>query len=489
MMHSFYLLVPILISIVGAICLHFIKIKQEKLKKILSFSLVLLTSIFSLLLVFFPPANSINLIRFSNELQVFFKFDGLGRLFALMVSILWPFAYAYALAYMKHEDRKEEYYTFYIICFGIVLGICYAGNLITMYFFYELLTLITLPLISHQNTKEAKRAGRLYLYVSLFGSAMAFIGLVILQTTTHSTDFVKGGLLDMTTMGEKKHLLWIAYLLTFFGFGVKAAIVPFHFWLPRAGVAPTPTTALLHAVAVVKAGAFAIMRSVYYNFGCDFLKGSYAQTIMMIVVILTIVYNSSMAVKQLHLKRRLAYSTAANISYILLGVSLMSEAGLEAAWLHMYFHSFSKIALFFAVGFFMEKANIVYLDDLNGIYKRMPWTMAFFLLAGFSLIGIPGFSGFISKWYLATAAIETHQGLAYVGIAALLLSAMLTAIYIITILIHAYAYPPIKSQDKIKESDWGFMIPIATFSILSFVLGLFGNPLIQFLFNLLNEVI
>lgn len=489
MLHPLFFLLPLLSSICGPLILYFIKIKNEKLKSKLSFVLVLLTSFFSLLLILLPPDKPLYLIKFSSDLQVYFQLDGLGRLFALMVSVLWPFAYAYALSYLKDSARKEEYFVFYVITFGIVLGICFAGNLITMYFFYELLTLLTLPLISFYDTKESKRAGRLYLYVSLFGSAMAFSGLVILQATTHTTDFIDGGIVQIAAMPDQKNLLLIAYLLTFFGFGVKAAIFPLHFWLPRAGVAPTPTTALLHAVAVVKSGAFAIMRSAYYNFGTEFLSHTYVQTLMCIISIVTIVYGSAMAVKQLHLKRRLAYSTCANISYILLGVSMLSKAGLQAAVLHMYFHSFAKIALFFATGAFMEKNNVVFLDDLNGIGKKMPLTTISFLLAGLSLIGIPCFAGFLSKWYLAVSCIESKQVLSYIGIAALLISALLTAIYILSVIIHAYAYPPKDSLVTVRENELGLFVPTLTFSLLTLVLGLFGNSFIQILLNILEGVI
>lgn len=222
------------------------------------------------------------------------------------------------------------------------------------------------------------------------------------------------------------------------GFGVKAAVFPLHGWLPKASVAPTPVTALLHAVAVVKAGAFAVIRLTYYSYGTDFLKGTWAQYAVMAIVIFTILFGSSAALKQVHFKRRLAYSTVANLSYILFGVTLMTPIGLEAGVLHMLFHSIIKIGAFFAAGAVLHSTKREYISELDGLGKKMPITFGTFTVFALALTGIPLFNGFVSKWALASAAIQSGDTLSFIGIIVLLISALLTAIYMLNISVRAF---------------------------------------------------
>ena len=227
----------------------------------------------------------------------------MGMVFAGLVSALWPFATLYAFEYMTKEEHEKIFFLLYTMTYGITLGIALSANLLTMYFFYELLTLVTVPLVMHTLTREAILASRKYLYYSLGGAAFAFIGLIMIIIYGTTTDFILGGVLDLTKIGGRTNVLLFVYVMAFLGFGVKAAVFPFNSWLPQAGVAPTPVTALLHAVAVVKSGAFAIIRLTYYSFGVDFLKGTWAQTTVMLVVMFTIVYGCSRAVKETHLKK------------------------------------------------------------------------------------------------------------------------------------------------------------------------------------------
>ena len=227
----------------------------------------------------------------------------MSMVFAGLVSALWPFATLYAFEYMTKEEHEKIFFLFYTMTYGITLGIALSANLLTMYFFYELLTLVTVPLVMHTLTREAILASRKYLYYSLGGAAFAFIGLIMIIIYGTTTDFILGGVLDLTKIGGRTNVLLFVYVMAFLGFGVKAAVFPFNSWLPQAGVAPTPVTALLHAVAVVKSGAFAIIRLTYYSFGVDFLKGTWAQTTVMLVVMFTIVYGCSRAVKETHLKK------------------------------------------------------------------------------------------------------------------------------------------------------------------------------------------
>ena len=278
-------------------------------------------------------------------------------------------------------------------------------------------------------------------------------------------------------------ILLLIYIFAFMGFGVKAAICPFNSWLPDAGVAPTPVTALLHAVAVVKSGAFGIMRLTYYSFGTEFLRGTWAQDVVMAIVIFTIVYGCSRAVKETHLKRRLAFSTVSNLSYILFGVVIMTPLGFVGALSHMIFHAFMKITSFFCAGSIMHQTEKHYVHELDGLGYRMPWIYTIFTVSAFGLMGVPGLAGFVSKWNLAEAAVESGNKVAYLGVAALLVSALLTAIYMLTIVVRGFF--PGKDFDygtveEYTDPNWKMLLPLTLFVIMIIVFGIKSEPLVDF---------
>ena len=374
--------------------------------------IALANSLVLLWLVFSASGEGVVLFRLYGELKVMFRLDGMGRVFAGLIGVLWPLAVLYAFEYMKEERRKAAFFAYYLMTYGITAGIALAGNLMTLYLFYELLTLATFPLVLFPLTREAARASRKYLYYSIGGAAFAFLGLVFVLyfSSTGNTAFSAGGMLDLEAAGQHKDLLLFIYLLAFYGFGVKAVVFPCHKWLPPATVAPTPVTALLHAVAVVKSGAFAILRLTYYSFGAGFLKDTWAQWVVMAAAMMTIAYGSTMAAKEAHWKRRLAYSTVSNLSYILLGASMMSPLGLAAALSHMVFHAFMKICAFFCAGAVMHQTGKTHVYELDGLGRRMPVTFGCLTVASLSLTGIPLFAGFISKWNIARAAFTCGMG-------------------------------------------------------------------------------
>ena len=364
---------------------------------------------------------------------------------------------------MEHDKRQDNFFLFYTITYGITLGVAFSEDLLTMYFFYELLTLSTMPLVLHTMTREAVLAARKYLYYSLGGAAFAFIGLIFIISYGTTANFHLGGVLDLAKVGDKADVLLLIYVIAFFGFGVKAAICPFNSWLPQAGVAPTPVTALLHAVAIVKAGAFAIIRITHYSFGTDFLKGSWAQTVVMTVAIITIFYGSSRAIKETHIKRRLAYSTVSNLSYILFGAVIMTPMGLAAALTHMIFHGVMKITAFFCAGSIMHQSGKNYVYELNGLGRKMPFVFGVLTISSLGLMGVPGMAGFISKWRLAYAAVESENLLALAGVAVLLISALLTAIYMLTMVMRGFF--PVKGDEenmseKIQDPGWQMKLPL-----------------------------
>ncbi|MCR5502146.1 MAG: proton-conducting membrane transporter [Lachnospiraceae bacterium] len=499
-MSSLWYAILILIPVIGGLLVMRIPFKSRNAMCIYVEVVTVLTSVLSFALMLNRPKQALHVLTFVGKFSIDFSMDGMGMVFAALISFLWPLATLYAFDYMKHEVtenscREATFFAFYVVTFGVTLGIANAGNLLTMYVFYEMLTLVTVPLIIFSLSREATLATRTYLYYSLGGAGFGFITLVFLGNYGDSLDFVRGGILDYDSVKQlvyvsqstisgaastaSANLLRFIYLFGFFGFGVKAAVCPLNSWLPKAGVAPTPVTALLHAVAVVKSGAFAILRITYYSFGTELLKESFAQFVPMIIVIFTIIYGCSQAVRERHIKRRLAYSTISNLSYILFGALIMTPAGLVGALSHMLFHGVMKICSFFCAGAVITGTGKEYVYELDGLGKKMPVTFAAFTVSSFALMGVPGLCGFISKWNLAKAAVLSDQPLAFAGVGALLISALLTAIYMLQIVIRAYfphqGFRP-ATVEKFHDPGWKMLVPFAIFMILMTGFGLFSSP-------------
>jgi len=449
---------------------------------------VLLTSgmvIASVLSTWFDGADAtaFHILRMSKKLVLAFRLDGASMLFGMLIAVLWPLTTLYAFSYMEHEGHENKFFAFFIMTYGTVAGIAFSANMLTMYLCYELMTLATLPLVMHEMDGKARSAGQKYILYSMTGAAMIFVALIFLLEFGVSLDFVYGGILDPSLIPGREPALLVVFVLGFFGFGVKAAIFPFHRWLPAASVAPTPVTALLHAVAVVKSGAFAVMRLIYFLFGTSFLFGTWAQYLVMLAAAVTIVFGSVSALRMPHLKRRLAYSTISNLSYILLSFAIMTPAGLLGGFLHMLFHAVSKITLFFCAGSILHHGHLEYSADMEGLHKKMPITCAVFLIAGLALMGVPPFGGFLSKWTIATAATGLGVWPGYVGAAALIVSAVLTALYMLTPVIRFY-FPLNQApalSENVHEADWQMTVPLVGLTLLLTVLSLGSGTVVEFL--------
>ena len=486
-----WMLAAILLPMLGGAGLLLLKKKQAGTAKLLALALTCATSILVWALILTGSTETFRLASFTDGLIVAYRLDGLGRFFAGILATLWPVTVLYALSYMEHEPRQIAFFSFFTMSYAASLGVAMSSNLFTLYFNYELLTLATMPLVLHPMTRAASKATRTYLFFSLGGAAFAFASMIFLIANGADGSFTLGGLLTGHPYGPE--ITRIFYVLGFFGFGVKAAVFPLHVWLPRAAVAPTPVTALLHAVAVVKAGAFAVIRLTWFCFGTDLLAGTWAQWVPMLFIIFTILYGSVMAVKCPHWKRRLAYSTVANLSYVLFGALLMTSAGLAAGLLHMAAHACIKILAFFCAGAVLHRTGREYNVELDGLGRKMPLTFACFTVSALALTGIPPFNGFVSKWYLLTASAEAGTTLAYAGAAALLISALLTAIYMFTVVSRAW-FPrrdgpagPILPRDAAPrralparcEADWRMNLPDVLLALATLAAGLFSQPIID----------
>lgn len=482
-MSEYWILATIFLPIIGGVLTPLLPFKNRKVMMWYLEAIVLITSALVWKLLLNGTTEVFHIIHFVEDLSISFKIDGMSMVFAGLVSLLWPLAVLYSFEYMEHEEREKIFFMFYGITYGITLGIAFASDLLSMYFFYELLTLSTVPLVLHTLKREAVLAARKYLYYSIGGAAFAMIGLVFVLIYGVTCEFQMGGVLNMALIGDKKDLLLWVYLLAFMGFGVKAAIWPLSSWLPDAGVAPTPVTALLHAVAVVKAGVFAMIRLTYYSFGTSFLRGTWVQNVVMGFAMFTIIYGCSMALKETHIKRRLAWSTVSNLSYVIFGISIMTPFGLVGALCHLVCHAVMKINAFFCAGAFMQRTGKSHIYEMDGMGRKMSVVFGCFTVSALGLMGVPGLAGFISKWNLAGAAVDSMNVQAYFGIACLLISALLTALYMMNAVIRAFF--PKRGFDHgklsgVTDPGWKMCLPLLVFSASILMLGIFSGPLVQF---------
>lgn len=477
---SFYLLIPVLLPIISGLLIVLFPIREKKTRNILTFGISILNLLSVLFLFSSSEGLHIEILRITDSFTLELGPDRLGMIFASLVSVLWPFSLLYGYEYMENEERQNTFFGFFMMSLGAVIGIAFSSDMFSMYIFYEMLTLFTYPLVTHAQTKEAHKAGRKYLTYMLGGAGFGLLGLIVVSNRVGSLSFTYGGLFGSQS---PDNLILFIFVMIFMGFGVKAAIMPFGKWLIYAAVAPTPVTALLHAVAVVKAGAFACIRLIYYIFGASFLSGTWAQSVTIIICSFTILYGSCMAVKETHIKRRLAYSTISNLSYILLAACFMSDTGIVAALAHLVAHAVTKIGLFFCVGSIMHVTGKTYVSEIGGFGKKMKWIFGFFSLASLSLVGIPQFIGFVSKYRIIVSALELNNYLGYIGAGVILLSALLTAIYLFNIVIIAYF--PTKADlggrklDNCHDPGWKMLLPIGFSAVMTIGLGFVWEPLLK----------
>ncbi|MEA5445515.1 proton-conducting transporter membrane subunit [Gammaproteobacteria bacterium AB-CW1] len=398
--------------------------------------------------------------------------DALSMMLSSLSAILWLLTTIYAIAYLEDSPNRARFFGFFSLCVAATMGVAVAGNLFTFFIFYEMLTLATWPLVVHRGTREALRSGGLYLGFTLGGGALFLIGVVMVQWLAGTTDFQAGGFL--TALELSPGLLTGLFLLLFAGTAVKAAVVPFHPWLPRAMVAPAPVSALLHAVAVVKAGAFGIVRIVYDVFGLELTAILGMNHFLAIMASITIIYGSVLALRQQDIKRRLAYSTVSQVSYITLGVGIGGPLATIGGLVHLVHQGLMKITLFFCAGNLAETHGIKTVDQMAGAGRRMPWTMMAFTVAALGMIGIPPVAGFVSKWYLGLGSIDSGQ---YWVIAVLVASTLLNAAYFLPVLKRAwFDAPPTKvSHQGVEDASPGLLWPALITAALSLGAGLLAS--------------
>jgi len=407
-------------------------------------------------------------------IAIAFEIEALGMLFALVAGLLWVVTSIYSIGYMRghNEQNQTRFFAAFAVSIAATMGIAFAANLFTLFLFYELLTLATYPLVTHAGSPEAKRGGRTYLGILLGTSiGLLLLGILVTWSLTGRIDFQAGGILA-------GHIdpAWAGLLYALFLFGIgKAAVMPFHRWLPAAMVAPTPVSALLHAVAVVKAGVFTLLKVTIYIFGGDFILSNDVTGGLIWVAAATILIASMVAMTKDNLKARLAYSTVSQLSYIVLGAMLASKAGLIGASMHIAMHAFAKITLFFAAGAIFVASHKNRVSELNGLGRAMPVTFAAFFIGTLSIIGLPPFGGMWSKWYLGLGAVETAQLLL---LAVLMISSLLNIIYLLPIPIRAFFSKPDNGEHytEIAEAPKSMLLAMLVTSTACVILFFYPDP-------------
>ena len=423
------------------------------------------------------------------NIPVLLKMDDLSRVFCMLVAVMWPLAGIYSFEYMAHEKEEHRFDAFFLVTMGVLSALTQAGNLVTFYMFYEAMTLVTLPLVLHTRTKEAIAAGIKYLVYSVFGASAALLGIFFMNRYCDGLAFAAGGTVNAEMIAGHEPLLLVITMIMLLGFGTKAGMFPLHGWLPTAHpAAPAPASAVLSGV-ITKMGVLGVIRVAFYVVGADRIRGTWVQTVWMILTLITVFMGSMMALKEDTFKKRLAYSSVSQVSYILFGLSTLTADGMTGSLLHVVFHSAIKITLFMTAGAVICKTGITQVSEMKGIGKRMPVIFTLFTVVSLGLIGIPPTGGFISKWYLAGGAMTLDNAFAWIGPAVLLISAILTAAYLLTVTVRGF-FPGkdlTENGEKVKTTAlmWGPMLLLALFTLIA---GMFPDMLITFFRNIAGTV-
>nr|WP_298412932.1 proton-conducting transporter membrane subunit [uncultured Halomonas sp.] len=479
-MEPISVLLPLILlsSLIPGIATFFIPEERAKLRNTLNLGAALVKTSLVVALLVGVSQGELSEVRVAllPGVEFLLHADAWSLMFITLSSLLWLVTTLYAIGYLAHSRQRSRFFGFFSLCVFSTAGIALSGNLITFLIFYELLTLATYPLVVHKGTPESISAGRKYLGYTLFGGTLFLAGVVWLTAVAGPIEFSATGVLAGRS-DLSPALLQGIFLLLIAGLGVKAALVPLHGWLPASMVAPAPVSALLHAVAVVKAGAFGISRVVYDVYGVEFAADLGVTTPLAIAAAITILYGSTMALFQDGLKRRLAYSTVSQVSYIALGTAIAGPIATIGGIVHLVHQGLMKITLFFCAGNLDETLGITKVSQMNGVGRRMPWTMAAFTIAALGMIGVPPLAGFVSKWYIGYGALETGS---HWVIAVLIGSSLLNAAYFLPILHAAWFKAPAKERafaPKVGrlETHWMLLVPPLITAALSLTAGLFSK--------------
>ncbi len=509
--------ITILVPLAGAMILRFGPFRADRKKvRLLTGAFVLATAILAIVCSALKSPE-LCLFEILPDAPIYFRADGISRLFAILTTAMWLCSTVFSFEYMKHEEREDRYCMFSMLALGAIMGVCFSGNLVTTYIFYELMTLASFPLVMHEQTKTAVSAGLAYLYYSLAGAFLGLVGVFFFYhyaevgaVTGGRLAYIEGGFLRLDLTGNQVSGLLVVLFLMLLGLGSKVGMYPLHGWLPKAHPeAPAPASALLSG-NITKMGILFIIRVVYYAAGPDFLRDTWVQYALLVLTLFTIFLGSMMAFREKVFKKRLAYSTVSQTSYCLVGLYLLTPVGMVGALLHVIFHSTAKNLLFLCAGAVIYKTGKRKVAQLKGIGRRMPVTMWCFTIGGLALVGIPPLSGFVSKWYLAGGALDSQiAGFKYAVPVVLIISALLTAGYLLGVTADAFfdarsgeekpenepaaeeAGAETAEKAETKRDDVGplMWVPMLLLAASAVILGLFPGGLINWLARIATTVL
>lgn len=490
------LLLPVVVPILAGIWVLMSKDIRKNRKMVTGLSAAVLALEVVLVFMAILSEDSLVLCHLTDTIDISFRVDNVSRLFAGLTTVMWFLVGIYAIAYMEHERDEYRFFGFYVMVEGVLMGIDFSSNLITLYVFYELMTLTSLPLVLHELTKEAVQAGLKYLFYSVAGAFLALFGIFFLASVSPTLEFAPGGVLDSGAIAGKEGLLLASACCMVVGFGTKAGMFPLHGWLPTAHpVAPAPASAVMSGV-ITKSGILAIVRVFYYIIGPDLIRGTWVQTVWIVLSLVTVFMGSMLAYKEQVFKKRLAYSTVSQVSYVMFGLSLLHPIAFVGALSHVVFHSIIKNGLFMSAGAVIEETGWTRVEQMRGLGKVMPLTLACYTAVSLALIGIPPASGFVSKWYLATGALSSGTGIwGFAGPVVLLISALLTAGYLLPIAIQGF-FPgkdfdgsELKKRKLIgREPSLLMLLPIMVLAAGAVLFGCFPGGLLQFVASIGDSV-
>lgn len=477
------MLTIILLPALAALVLPFLKTKQDKHRCItaaLALEAVLAAN------ALFLPERELVLFSMTETLTIALKLDGISKLFMAIAAFGFLLTGVYAFRYLEHEEKDDRFFCFYLLSLAALMGMDFSRNLVTMYLFFEMITLLSMPLVLFDRTEEAVRGALKYLFYSVAGAFLALGCIFFLSRYCVSLEFVAGGNLDMEKAAGHETLLRIMVFLGVVGFGAKAGMYPLHGWLPTAHpVAPAPASAVLSGI-IAKAGVLAIIRVIYFSVGADFLRGTWVQQTLLALALLTVFMGSMMAYREKVFKKRLAYSSVSQISYALVGLFFLTPQSALGGLLHVLFHATIKVCLFLVAGSFIHNTGKHRVEEFVGFGKAMPKTLWGFTLAALALIGIPPASGFVSKWYLALGALDSGLGIyTWLAPVVLLISALLTAGYLLPITVSGF-FPGKDAvlPERNSEGGWAMVAPIWILAGLTLILGLCAGQLVPILESL-----
>ena len=473
-------LFAVLVTLVGALLIIFTGERNRNLREFWT----ILASVLKFAIVISMVPFVLNgrlleytIISLAPGVALQFRVDQFGLFFGVLASALWIATSVYSIGYVRglNEHAQTRYFFNFALCLSATMGIAFAGNLLTLFIFYEILTVSTYPLVAHKETEDAIMGGRKYLAYTLIAGVVILFAIIFIYTLTGTLDFKPGGFL--LGYGSSGTLIFL-FVLLILGFGVKAGLMPMHEWLPTAMIAPTPVSALLHAVAVVKAGVFGSLRIILYVFGPRLLHDLNLWLVLAYFASFTVIVSGMYALAQDNLKRRLAFSTINNLAIIIMGAALLTPSAIKGSIFHIGSHGFMKITLFFVAGAIYVKTHKENISELDGLGRQMPLTMGAFAIGAMGVAGTPPICGFISKWYLAMGSLEAKEAF---FLFVLLVSALMDVAYFFPIIYNSFFKVPQEAVNpSIDEAPKRMVVPLVVTALISFILGIFPNAFFNF---------